>query len=590
MAAETVPSRIFYPRPESATAIAKYRKAVGKEVADQQIEQYAIDRLRKVGMREDGTLDPKTLATFRRGHADALKATPDLDAKLANVETASRAMKEAADGAAIRAKEATDIAGKQIAAAAKRQKEAVDEVQRSRLGQIMNLEDPQDVTRNIGGVFGRQDAMKEMRKLRNAVGSDPEARQGLRKAIVDHITGRFVGNTEGGTSGESLIKSDQFQTFVKNHARTLEVAGFTKDEIKTMESIAADLRRANRSITAVKLPGQSNTAQDIYKVQKGDRASTILARVLMAGGAGAGYLQSGGVGALAGALGAKVVNGMREAGIQTIDDVVADALLNPERARILLSKLPVRPDQGVLETLAKSYRRSVVPTAAVSMSGSRADQAEMPTVSIGKTSRGLDADGSATRPVNVERYKDLKAGAGRVNVQPSDAQKKAGNYAKLHARVSGFDVAVENPAGSMRKGRSRNGREWQVKMPVHYGYLKGSKGADGDPIDVFVGKNLESDRIYVIDQVNPVNGQFDEHKVIMGASSPTEAREMYEKSFSDGRGAKRLGAMQPMDRERFRKWLGKSDHSKPVRLRGQKYGPVDKEPLEITVTPKRAAQ
>lgn len=631
MAAESVPNRIFYPRPESATAIEKYRKAVGKDVADQQIEAYAIDRLRKAGLRDDGTLDAKTLATFRRGHADALRTMPELDAKLANVETASRAMAETGDaltsgakaitkdaeGLASRAsasvsrmskdaeaeaaarikaaqaeantlsKEASSTAGKAISEAAKRQKETVDEVQRSRLGQLMNLDDPQDVTRNIGGIFSRQDAMKEMRKLRNAVGDDAEAKQGLRKAIVDHVTGKFVGNTEAGTSGESLIKSDQFQTFMKNHSRTLEAAGFTKDEIKTMEAIAADLRRANRSITAVKNPGGSNTAQDALQVQKGDRASTVLARVLMAGGAGAGYLQSGGVGALAGALGAKVVSGMRAAGLESVDDIVADALLNPERARILLSKMPVRPDQGALDTLAKSYRKSAQATAAVTATEEDVS-AETPTASLGKTSRGLDADGSRNRPVNVEKYRDLKAGADRVNTEPSDAQKKAGNYSKLHARVSGFDVAIENPAGSTRKGKARNGREWEVKMPAHYGYIKGSKGADGDPIDVFVGKKLDSDRIYIIDQINPASGQFDEHKVIMGASSPTEARELYEKSFSDGRGAKRLGAMQPMDRERFRKWLGKSDHSKPVRFRGQKFGPVDKEPLEITVTPKRS--
>lgn len=631
MAAETIPNRIFYPRPESAAAIEKYRKAVGKDVADQQIEAYAIDRLRKAGLREDGTIDQKTLATFRRGHADALRAMPELDAKLANVETASRAMAESADAlssgskainketdslasratssvaratreaeaeaagrikaaqaeATALSKEASSKAGKAISEAAKRQKEAVDEVQRSRLGQLMNLDDPQDVTRNIGGIFSRQDAMKEMRKLRNAVGNDPEAKEGLRKAIVDHVTGKFVGNTEGGTSGESLIKSDQFQTFMKNHSRTLEAAGFTKDEIKTMEAVAADLRRANRSITAVKNPGGSNTAQDALQVQKGDRASTVLARVLMAAGAGVGYTQSGGIGALAGALGAKVVNGMRQAGLESVDDIVADALLNPERARILLSKMPVRPDTGALETLAKSYRKGAPVTGAVVAGEGEPVTEAMPTVSVGKTSRGLAADGSANRPINVERYKDLKAGADRVNTEPSDAQKKAGNYSKLHARVSGFDVAIENPAGSTRKGKARNGREWEVKMPVHYGYLKGSKGADGDPIDVFVGKNLDSDRIYIIDQINPASGQFDEHKVIMGASSPAEARELYEKSFSDGRGAKRLGAMQPMDRERFRKWLGKSDHSKPVRFRGQKHGPVEKEPLEITVTPKK---
>lgn len=626
MPSEVVPRKIFFPRPESAAAIDRYRAAVGRETADQQISQYAIDRLRQTALKPDGTIDARSLATFRRGHAEALRAIPELDARLADTESAAAAMaetgkaletgakaitkeadsiaksaeagfgraakeaetlasrriKEAEAESASAAKQASAEAGRKIAEAAKAQKAKVDEAQRGRLGQLMKLEDPQDVTRNVSSIFSRQDAIKEMRKVRSVVSGDAEAEQGLRKAIVDHITGKFVGNTEAGTSGDSLIKSDQFQTFMRNHARTLEAAGFTKDEIRSMQAIADDLRRANRSITAVKNPGGSNTAQDAFQAQKGDRASTILARVLMGAGAVGGYTQSGGIGALAGAVGGKLVSAMRAAGIETVDDIVADALLNPERARVLLSKIPSKPDEGAFAALARYYRKSVPTTAAVT-ADDQTGVKEMPTVSVGKTARGLPADGSATRPVNVESAKDLKAAADRVNTDPTDGQKKAGNYAKLHARVSGFDVAIENPAGSIRKGKARNGKEWEVKMPVAYGYLKGSKGADGDPIDVFVGKNLDSDRIYVIDQIVPGSNRFDEHKVIMGASSPDEARDIYIKSFSDGRGARRLGAMQPMSREKFQKWIGKSEHTEPVRWRGQKFGNADKVPLEITV-------
>lgn len=734
MAAETVPNKVFFNRPESVEAIAKYRRAVGQEVADQQIEQYAIDRLRKSAMRPDGTLDPAKLAMFRRGHSDALRAMPGLDAKLANVETASRAMADAADTLTVGSKAAqaqADTVAKQasssaslatkeaereaaqrikaaqavsstiskeararaddeISAAAKAQKAEVDEVQRSRLGQLMNLDDPQDVTRSIGSIFNRQDAMKEMRKVRNAVDADPEAKSGLRKAIVDHITSKFVGNTEAATSGAASVRSDQFQTFVKNHARTLEAAGFTKDEVANMQAVAADLQRANRSMSAVKNPGGSNTAQDTFAAQKGDRATTVLARVLLAAGATGGFLTGGGLGAATGVLGAKVVSGMREAGIKSVDDIVADAMLNPERARILLSKMPMKPDEGALDTLARMYRKSGAGTVGATLEGESqqpsagkttskirpfapgeyidnadgsistertvtiqdkngnwvnvpslwkdangktidlgdddekigrtlnlfetgggkafprfktVDEAEKAarersesggafsddkslTLPIGKTARGLDADGSRNRPVSVESYKDLKAGADRVNAAPTDGQKKAGNYAKLHARVSGFDIAIENPAGSVRKGKNRSGKEWHVKMPVPYGYLKGTSGADGDPIDVFVGKNIDSDRIYVIDQITP-GGKFDEHKVIMGASNPEEAKEMYIKSFSDGRGEKRIGAMQPMSKDKFRKWLDKGDHSGPVRFDGGIVSPKRK-PLEITVRPRQS--
>ena len=72
--AEAVPRRIFNARPESVDAIQKYRAAVGKDTADRQIEEYAIDRLRTVATREDGTLDPRKLESFRRSHESALRA------------------------------------------------------------------------------------------------------------------------------------------------------------------------------------------------------------------------------------------------------------------------------------------------------------------------------------------------------------------------------------------------------------------------------------------------------------------------------------------------------------------------------------
>lgn len=140
-------------------------------------------------------------------------------------------------------------------------------------------------------------------------------------------------------------------------------------------------------------------------------------------------------------------------------------------------------------------------------------------------------------------------------IEPSEAQKHAGNYKKTHGHVWGIPISIENPAGSIRSGKGKDGKEWSVRMPHHYGYFKRTEGKDGDQVDVHVGPHIETDQVHVIDQVNPDTGKFDEHKVMMGFHKPHEAVNAYHSSFSDGKGHLRMGGMVSMHMHDFRKWL-----------------------------------
>src|SRR5688500_12742205 len=87
-----------------------------------------------------------------------------------------------------------------------------------------------------------------------------------------------------------------------------------------------------------------------------------------------------------------------------------------------------------------------------------------------------------------------------VNVNPTDAQKTAGNYRKGHIRVHGLDITIENPRGSNRSGTSPDGKKWTSRLPHHYGYIRRTEGGDRDNVDVYVGPHLKSDKVFVIDQ------------------------------------------------------------------------------------------
>ncbi|UVX32341.1 MAG: inorganic pyrophosphatase [Bacteriophage sp.] len=143
----------------------------------------------------------------------------------------------------------------------------------------------------------------------------------------------------------------------------------------------------------------------------------------------------------------------------------------------------------------------------------------------------------------------------KVDTNPTEAQKEAGNYKKGHIKINGFDVTIEQPAGSVRSGKDANGKEWSVTMNNTYGYIRGAESVDGDHIDVFLGPDMNSDMVYVVDQVN-TDGSFDEHKVMMGFSSLEDARSAYLSNYEEG--WQGVGNITGVALDEFKKWIDSS--------------------------------
>ncbi|MCX5581587.1 hypothetical protein [Kaistia terrae] len=357
-----VPEKLFFPGGRSAENIRRFRKAVGDDKAIDHLQGFAVAQMRKAAETPDGIIDPRRLEAWKRRHGEALKAFPALNAKFADVAKASQT---AIDAGASRAAQ-------------------LDDYQKGIFGKLIGAEHPDDITRMVGSVFGRQDASAMMAQLARTVSGNPEAIQGLRKSVVDHMLGRLVSNTEAATSGRALLKSDQFQSFIKQNRAALRRI-FGDHELGQMQAIADDLQRANRSISAVKLPGGSNTPQDMLAAAKGDSRKTILSKLALAALASTAGGLGGGAIAI---LGANAVTAARKAGLNTIDDLVRDALLHPDRAVLLLSKRPFKPDTGPAVTLMKRYNQASITGAATT----RDDP--------GGSNRNDPLQVTATRPAN----------------------------------------------------------------------------------------------------------------------------------------------------------------------------------------------
>jgi hypothetical protein len=145
--------------------------------------------------------------------------------------------------------------------------------------------------------------------------------------------------------------------------------------------------------------------------------------------------------------------------------------------------------------------------------------------------------------------------------EPTQAQAEAGNYKKGKISVHGLDISVENPRGSTRSGTDPDGKAWSHTMSDHYGYIKRTTGADNEQVDVYVGPKPESDKVYVVDQIDQPTGKFDEHKIMMGYASRQAAVSAYKSNFDKGW---KVGPVKGMSVDEFKAWLKEGDTTKPA--------------------------
>jgi hypothetical protein len=265
----------------------------------------------------------------------------------------------------------------------------------------------------------------------------------------------------------------------------------------------------------------------------------------------------------------------------TTPEVKADEPTQPRNIPIETSKGTTDPKGAydIQDTISESRTKPRTDTGATSSKGAVKD-GEGPTIS---TSAELETL-RASQPKGIKAQRETKARIAELEkavkteidtaaqdtatspttdiAEPTQAQIDAGNYKKAHIKVAGLDVAIENPKGSTRKGVDQKGKEWSSEMKDHYGYIKRTKGADGDQVDVFIGDNPTSDKIFVVDQVDPTTGNFDEHKVVVGAKSPAQAKMFYNRNYDKGwKGAAAVTEFTP---DGFKTWLKESDTTKPA--------------------------
>ena len=175
---------------------------------------------------------------------------------------------------------------------------------------------------------------------------------------------------------------------------------------------------------------------------------------------------------------------------------------------------------------------------------------------VSKSSSGRNVIDIFSEAERISKERDIEKARASVNINPTEAQKEAGNYKKGHIKLDGYEISIENPKGSERSGIDNNGQEWHITMNNDYGYIRGTKAVDGDHIDIFLSDNPIVGNVFVVDQLNE-KGEFDESKVMYGFSSADEARSAYLSNYSPG-WENRVGAITEVTKDDFKKWIDSS--------------------------------
>ena len=213
-----------------------------------------------------------------------------------------------------------------------------------------------------------------------------------------------------------------------------------------------------------------------------------------------------------------------------------------------------KEQQALVDAAIAERKRRAAEAAATEQSGGN-DTAEQ-AASVETSSGQPQPVPVETTPIGATSTPDeVQAQREQTETNPTEAQKEAGNYRKGHIKVDGYDIALENPKGTTRSGKDANGKEWSITMKHDYGYIRGTKGTDGDHIDVYLSDNPTAGNVYVVDQIDQQTGVFDEHKVMYGFGSMEEAVQAYRDQYEDGW---KVGKVTEVSREEFKKWVDSS--------------------------------
>ena len=324
-----LPSKYFHPGPKAyddTTALLKASPNAAPVLAD-----YAALSLRRAAMTPDGVIDPGEFAKWQARHQDALRALPpDVQARFADAASAGQA----------------------VADAGLARKQAIAEAQLGAVGRVLRVGDPADVSPTIGRILAGPTSSADLTTLAQQTKSNPAAFQGLRRAVADNLASAMV-------KSDGTLDTGSRGGFVARNRAALGKVFNNPGEMDALDNIVADGQRSSAA-AGVKV-GKAGLPQKVGEAVSHSGLAIVSSMLGESLGAALGHGSPMGevVGGALGAGGGLMIQALRANGVAKIDDLVREALLNPQLASKLLARVPAnRPGvrqamlRGVIGALA----------------------------------------------------------------------------------------------------------------------------------------------------------------------------------------------------------------------------------------------
>lgn len=341
----SVPDLLIKPGPGGKDLGIAYIKAGGDPEA--MVHAFAY-MLRRAAVGDDGTINVKVYDRMLKQYDDFLSVMPGAD----KFSTAVKAQKTVDAAMALRA-------------------ETIKAREHSAVGRLLGNSDP---VREVGSMLEGKTGVADITKLMDETANDAAARGGLKAAAREYVFRRYQSVTKGVASDQGTMRSVPFRKFLRDSDAALRVL-FSPEEMQALENVAESMNRQTATGRGSAVGTGTTTAQD--EAAMGKNASVwdswrrygIGAVARTASGAGSGYLAEGigwafgmpGIGTAAGAVLGGIINHIqqaaREAGMKTVDDLKAAAILNPQLMSVLMTKVTPGNRVAVANALLKHLSR-----------------------------------------------------------------------------------------------------------------------------------------------------------------------------------------------------------------------------------------
>lgn len=216
--------------------------------------------------------------------------------------------------------------------------------------------DPQQA---VATALGGKDPSKFV-ALAKAVRGNPDAVEGLKRAVVDWLDHRMSSATAA-TETEDFLKPNVLRQWIATNQQPIKML-FGGQGLQNFEMVAADLRRgAQRPVAVAGARTSSDVAEDAKKGMFGRHGSSIFSFIIgNALGKGVEHFTGIPIGGEESGIMGVVLNGLRQHGIATVSQLRQEALLHPELARVLMERVNGKPGPVLMRRVAARLQTSLL--------------------------------------------------------------------------------------------------------------------------------------------------------------------------------------------------------------------------------------